>query len=91
VLRGGADIGKYFQETCAARIPGASVALRPQHFTADDRVASETGTFHESRDGNPQELATGVYVTIYARRPGGEWRIAMELRTRGRDKQLVRW
>ena len=91
VLRGAAEIGRYFREALAAGTPAASVALRPQQFNAEEGIASETGTFHESRGDNPPDVATGAYVTIYVRRPGGEWHIAMDVRTRGRDKQIVRW
>lgn len=91
VLRGAAEIGRYFHDVFAAGAGGASVTLRPARFTVDDDVASETGGFSESRGGEPHPTATGVYVTIYTRNPAGDWRIAMEIRTRGRDKQLVRW
>lgn len=91
VLRGRDEIGRYFNETCEARPAGTSVTLTPQEFNTGDRLASETGLFSESRDGDPSIISTGVYVTIYQRGAGGEWRIAMEIRTRGRDKQIVRW
>jgi uncharacterized protein (TIGR02246 family) len=91
VLRGGAEIGRYFQEAFAAGAQGARVTLRPERFSVDHAMASETGEFFESRDGDSAPSATGVYVTIYTRDATGNWRIAMEVRTRGRDKQLVRW
>ena len=91
VLRGREEIGRYFSETCEARAVGTSVTLTPQQFSTGERLASETGLFSESRDGDPSGPATGAYVTIYERGAGGEWRIALEIRTRGRDKQLVRW
>jgi uncharacterized protein (TIGR02246 family) len=91
ILRGNRDIGRYFQEAFAARADGATVTLRPARFTVENDVASETGGFSESRPGEPTPTVTGVYVTIYTRDSGGDWQIAMELRTRGRDKQLVRW
>lgn len=91
VLRGRDEIGRHFRDACAARPEDTSVTLAPQHFSVDDRVASETGSFSESRHGEDPGAATGVYVTIYTRGADGDWRIAMELRTRGRDKQIVRW
>ena len=91
VLRGREEIGRYFSETCEARPAGTTVTLTPREFTTSDHLASETGLFSESRDGDPATVATGVYVTIYQRGADGEWRIAMEIRTRGRDKQIVRW
>jgi uncharacterized protein (TIGR02246 family) len=90
VLRGREEIARYFHEALEARAAGATVTLSPQHFSVGDRVASETGSFSETRDGESSP-ATGVYVTIYTRDPEGEWRIAMELRTTGRDKPIVRW
>ena len=91
VLRGNAEIGRYFQDAFAARGAGATVTLRPTRFTAEDAVASETGAFLESQTGEATPTTDGVYVTIYSRKPDGEWRIAMEVRTRGRDRQIVRW
>lgn len=91
VLRGRDEINRYFSETCEARPVGTSVTLTPQQFSTGDRLASETGLFSEMSEGDPSSVATGVYVTIYERGANGEWRIALEIRTRGRDKQIVRW
>jgi uncharacterized protein (TIGR02246 family) len=92
VLRGAAEIARYYQDAFAARPEGAAVTLRPERFSVENGVASETGTFSETGGaGDTAAPATGVYVTIYTQTPSGEWRIAMEVRTRGRDKQLVRW
>ena len=91
VLRGGAEVGRYFHEAFATGNQGARVTLRPERFSVDSGMASETGEFSESRDIESAPAVTGVYVTIYTRDASGAWRIAMEVRTRGRDKQLVRW
>lgn len=92
VLRGTAEISRYFHDAFAARAEGAAVTLRPERFSVEHGVASETGSFSESNgDDAAAPAATGVYVTIYTRDAAGEWRIAMEVRSRGRDKQLVRW
>jgi uncharacterized protein (TIGR02246 family) len=91
VLRGASDIGRYFHDAFAAGAPGARVNLRPERFSVESAMASETGEFSESREGDTAPSVTGVYVTIYTRDAAGTWRIAMELRTRGRDKQIVRW
>lgn len=91
VLRGAGEIGRYFEDAFAAGPGGAAVRLRPTRFTAEDNVASETGAFSEWPAGAPTPSTDGVYVTIYTRNLEGEWRIAMEIRTRGREKQLVRW
>jgi uncharacterized protein (TIGR02246 family) len=91
VLRGRDEINRYFSETCEARPAGTNVTLTPQQFSTGERLASETGLFSESSEGDPSSVATGVYVTIYERGANGDWRIALEIRTRGRDKQIVRW
>ena len=91
VLRGAAEVARYYQDSFTARPDGAAVTLRPERFTVENGVASETGTFSESGTTGGDSPATGMYVTIYTQDARGEWRIAMELRTRGRDQQLVRW
>jgi hypothetical protein len=67
------------------------VILTPTRFKADERMASETGTFSEAQSANGLPAATGVYVAIYTRGADHVWRISMEVRSRGRDKQVVRW
>lgn len=70
----------------------ASVTLRPGRFTLSATVASETGTFTETLadpDGNAS--VEGIYVTIYSRFPGGQWRIALEVRTTGHEPALALW
>jgi uncharacterized protein (TIGR02246 family) len=92
VLRGATEVARYYQDAFASRPDGTAVTLSPERFTVENGVASETGTFTESWAADAAgQPATGVYVTIYTRNAIGEWRIAMEVRTRGRDKQLVRW
>jgi uncharacterized protein (TIGR02246 family) len=91
VLRGPAEIQRYFAEAFASAPQGATVTLTPRHFSSYGRVASETGTFAESHSPEGEPLATGVYVAIYTRGSDGAWRISMEVRTTGRDKQTVKW
>lgn len=91
VLRGAVEIARYFREAFVARAESASVTLRPGAFSVENGVASETGGFTESRAGKAEPATTGVYVTIYTRNAAGQWRVAMEIRTRGRDKQMARW
>ena len=91
VLRGGSEVGRYFQEAFGAAPEAATVTLQPERFSVENGVASETGEFSEAQAGEPRPTATGVYVTIYTRNSAGDWRIAMEVRTRGREKQVVRW
>ena len=91
LLRGAAEIQRYSSEALSAVPTGASVTLTPKRFDAAGRMASETGTFSEMQTADGQPGATGVYVAIYTRGTDDVWRIAMEVRSRGRDKQVVRW
>jgi uncharacterized protein (TIGR02246 family) len=91
LLRGPAEIQRYSSDALSSVPSGASVTLTPTRFKADERMASETGTFAEAPSANDQPTATGVYVAIYTRGADGVWRISMEVRSRGRDKQVVRW
>jgi uncharacterized protein (TIGR02246 family) len=91
LLRGAAEIQRYSSEALSAVPRGATVTLTPTRFEAEGRMASETGTFSELQGAEGQAGATGVYVAIYSRGTDGVWRIAMEVRSRGRDKQVVRW
>jgi uncharacterized protein (TIGR02246 family) len=91
LLRGSAEIQQYSNEALSSVPNGATVTLKPMRLQADERMASETGTFSEAQSTNGQPATTGVYVAIYTRSPDGAWRIAMEVRSRGRDKQVVRW
>ena len=91
LLRGAAEIQRYSSEALSSVPSGATVTLTPKRFEAEGRMASETGTFAELTGANGQDGATGVYVAIYTRGADGVWRIAMEVRSRGRDKQAVRW
>lgn len=91
LLRGAAEIQRYSTEALSSAPTGATVTLTPTRFEANGRMASETGTFAEMQSANPAPGATGVYVAIYTRDANGVWRISMEVRSRGRDKQVVRW
>ena len=91
LLRGAAEIQRYSSEVLSAVPSGASVTLTPKRFEAEGRMASETGTFAELQSADGRTGATGVYVAIYTRGADDVWRIAMEVRSRGRDKQVVRW
>jgi len=80
-------------ERITARAEGhATVTLSPRRFSASALVASETGTFVETLTGTDGPASVeGVYVTIYARQPGGDWRIALEVRTTGHAPALAVW
>ena len=68
------------------------VTLMPRRFSSSGTVASETGTFTETLVGPTGETSVeGVYVTIYSRLPGGQWRIALEVRTTGHAPALAVW
>lgn len=67
-----------------ASTPGAVITLLPRHFSSSSAVASETGTFVETRPGPDGTISVeGVYVTVYSRGADGHWRIAMEVRATG--------
>lgn len=91
LLRGAAEIQRYSSEALSSVPDGASVTLTPKRFETAGQMASETGTFSEAQTADGQPGATGVYVAIYTRGADGVWRIAMEVRSRGRDRQVVRW
>jgi uncharacterized protein (TIGR02246 family) len=91
LLRGATEIQRYTNEALSSVPTGASVTLTPKRFEAAGQMASETGTFSEAQTADGQPGSTGVYVAIYTRSDDGVWRISMEVRSRGRDKQVVRW
>lgn len=86
--RGRADVTDYFRN--AVSNDGGDVIVTPSRFVAGSNVASETGSFVEVA-GSGERRATGAYVTIYTRGADGRWRIAMDVRTHGRDPMIVRW
>jgi uncharacterized protein (TIGR02246 family) len=88
VRRGRADVTEYFRN--ALSTDDGDVIVSPSRFVAGVNVASETGSFVEVA-GSGGRRATGAYVTIYTRGADGRWRIAMDVRTRGRDATIVRW
>ena len=82
LLRGAAQILKRHEAPA-----GATLTFSPRELRRDATIASEVGTFSEAYAGATP--VSGVYVTIYTRGADGAWRIAMEVRARGRDKQLA--
>ena len=92
VLRGASDIAAHFERTSSSRA-AATLTLTPARFDASGDIRSETGTTVETSriDGALATIVTGAYVVIYSRQPEGGWRIAMELRTTGRQTALVDW
>jgi ketosteroid isomerase-like protein len=90
-LHGAGEIGAHFERTSASRAAG-TLTLTPTYFDSYGEIRSETGTTVETwNDGARSTVVTGAYVSIYSRQPDGEWRIAMELRTTGRQTALVDW
>ncbi len=81
VLRGSDAIAHRIGQ---ASTPGAVITLLPRQFSSSSAVASETGTFVETRPEPDRTISVeGVYVTVYARGADGRWRIAMEVRATG--------
>ena len=76
----------------AVPLPSVTVTLTPRRFVVSGDTGSEAGTFVEtSLTGDRSTTVEGMYVTIYARTADGQWRIAMEVRTRGGRPPLGSW
>jgi len=92
MLHGTGEIGAHFERTSASRFAG-TLTLTPARFDSSGEVRSETGTTVETSrtDHAGSTAVTGAYVVIYSRQVDGEWRIAMELRTKGRQTPLIDW
>ena len=89
LARGAAAVSGRITERTLAH---AAVTLIPRRFSSGAIVASETGTFTERMTGPAGDTSVeGVYVTIYSRLPGGQWRIALEVRTTGHAPALAVW
>ena len=82
LLRGAGEIVKRHEAA-----GGATLTFAPRELRRAGTIASEVGTFSEAADGATP--VSGVYVTIYTRGTDGVWRIAMEVRARGREQQLA--
>jgi uncharacterized protein (TIGR02246 family) len=83
LLRGAAQILKQHEAPA-----GTTLTFSPRELRRDATIASEVGTFSEASEAGAVPVS-GVYVAIYTRGGDGAWRIAMEIRARGRDKQLA--
>jgi uncharacterized protein (TIGR02246 family) len=92
MLHGAGEIGAHFERTSSSRAAG-TLTLTPARFDSSGEVRSETGTTVETspNDSAGPTVVTGAYVVIYSRQADGEWRIAMELRTNGRQTALLDW
>jgi uncharacterized protein (TIGR02246 family) len=89
LVRGAGAVGGRISERTPMH---AAVTLTPRRFSSAATVASETGTFTETLVGRTGPTSVeGVYVTIYSRDPGGQWRIALEVRTTGHAPALAIW
>ena len=83
LLRGAAEILKRHEAPA-----GTTLTFSPRELKRRGTIASEVGTFSEAAEGGSAPVA-GVYVAIYTRGADGAWRIAMEVRARGRERQLA--
>jgi uncharacterized protein (TIGR02246 family) len=91
VVRGREKIGKYF--ATAFEQPTPEVTLTSISTENRNGFGSETGRFEErmtSPEGTVTRV-TGVYVTIYRRDTAGQWRVAIEIRSRGAQQPLGLW
>lgn len=92
-LRGKTEVARYFADALHQSEAGGAVTITPLAVTTAGDLGSESGSFEESRTTSTgaRVQVTGVYVIIYTRGPDGRWRIAMEVRTSGDSRTLVRW
>ena len=60
-----------------------SLRLFPRKFETSSELASETGTYIETRGEGTSASVEGLYVTVYARGADNRWRIALEVWTTG--------
>lgn len=91
VVRGRDKIGKYFAVAFEQATPEVTLTC----ISSENRngFGSETGRFEErmtSPEGTVTRV-TGVYVTIYRRDTAGQWRVAIEIRSRGDQQPLGLW
>jgi uncharacterized protein (TIGR02246 family) len=93
VLRGRQAIASYFNSAFAADKPAPVVTFT--RISAEDRdgFGSETGRFEErlTKADGAETRVSGVYVIIYRRDEAGQWRIAIEIRSRGDQQPLGSW
>ena len=91
VVRGREKIGKYFATAFEQATP--EVTLTSISTENRNGFGSETGRFEERMTGPEGTVTrvTGVYVTIYRRDAEGQWRVAIEIRSRGAQQPLGVW
>jgi ketosteroid isomerase-like protein len=86
------EIRAHFEQTSSSSADEGTLTLTPAHFDSAGEVRSETGTSVETSVARASARAvTGAYVVVYTRQGDGQWRIAIDLRTNGRQPPLVRW
>lgn len=91
VHRGAEHIATRVRAALAADSGRVQVTIQPLAFVREGDIASERGLYVVSRgSGDNVQTCRGIYVVIYTRR-GGDWRIAMEVRTTGAQPSLVDW
>lgn len=92
IFADGADVARAIARRLDEEPAPVSVTLVPGRFIVEGDTGSEAGVFTETSGiGDRPERVDGMYVTIYSRGADGQWRIAMELRTRGGKAPLARW
>ena len=91
VVRGREKIGQYFATAFEQATPEVTLTC----ISTENRngFGSETGRFEERMTGPEGTVTrvTGVYVTIYRRDAEGQWRVAIEIRSRGAQQPLGLW
>ena len=92
IFADGADVARAVSRHLDEELAPVTVTLVPGRFVVEGDTGSEAGVFTEiSEADNQAARVEGMYVTIYSRGADGQWRIAMEVRTRGGRAPLARW
>lgn len=92
IFADGTDVARAISRPLDEESARVTVTLVPGRFVIEGDTGSESGMFTEMSEAASQaRRVEGMYVTIYSRGADGQWRIAMEVRTRGGRPPLARW
>lgn len=85
VLRGKAEIAKYYSECFRKSVGARQVKINAFKTESKAGFGSETGHFEETETiaGGTAARVTGVYVTIYTRTREGRWLMSVDVRSQG--------
>jgi ketosteroid isomerase-like protein len=89
LVKGAAALAERLQEGVDGS--GAIITLTPRRFSVSEDLGSEIGTFTVTASKGDAPVVEGAYVAVYSRSRDGRWRIAMEVRTNGREVAAAVW